>query len=312
MIQIIIITVMWFVGTSLSAEESVEVVGHPNLLVEQDYYLEPTWSPNEAYIAFSSANYSGITIFELSTREIKTLTEEPSSGFWKKWSPDSQHILSLGAKYNNRRRTNRLSVWDIWRDKRMTIIDYTIGSIPKFDWANNQLVTLVDKHRIKYYDIESSKYFHNPSQSVDPFYYFLNNNIYSVDNLRSEPQIIFSQQGEIIDMVVSPNRLLICYEVLGGNLWISHIDGSIPIDLGIGSHPSWSPDNSKVVYMVAKDDGYTITSSELFVVNSDGSNKINITNTNDLMEMNPDWSPFGKYIVYNTYTDGDIYTIEVR
>jgi Tol biopolymer transport system component len=46
-------------------------------------------------------------------------------------------------------------------------------------------------------------------------------------------------------------------------------------------------------------------------MNSDGSNKKNITNTEIAREANPDWSPDGSLIVYENYVnpDSEIFTI---
>lgn len=61
--------------------------------------------------------------------------------------------------------------------------------------------------------------------------------------------------------------------------------------------PAWSPDGTKIVYY---------SDGELWSMNADGGNKLNLTNTVGITESNPTWSPGGK-IAYER--DGQIWTM---
>ena len=63
--------------------------------------------------------------------------------------------------------------------------------------------------------------------------------------------------------------------------------------------------------MVDKDDGYKVTSSEIFVASADGKNKYQITNTSNVSEMYPNWSQSGLKLTFNS-TDGEIFIAELR
>ena len=63
--------------------------------------------------------------------------------------------------------------------------------------------------------------------------------------------------------------------------------------------------------MVDKDDGYRVTSSDIYVVSADGKNKFAITNTSDISEMYPSWSQSGKELVFNS-TEGEIFIAELN
>jgi len=74
--------------------------------------------------------------------------------------------------------------------------------------------------------------------------------------------------------------------------------GNILVDLGKKCHaPKFSPDGKWVVYMRDFDNGSNYTDSEIWVVSSDGQNRIQLTDTKNVIEMYPEWSADGKNIV---------------
>ena len=64
--------------------------------------------------------------------------------------------------------------------------------------------------------------------------------------------------------------------------------GQTPIAGGDFSafHPSWSPDGTKIVY--------SFSAVDIYVMNSDGGNRINLTNSQELGERHPSWSVTNK------------------
>ena len=71
---------------------------------------------------------------------------------------------------------------------------------------------------------------------------------------------------------------------------------------GCQYYPRWSPDGSKIVYMesVPGDNN----PQELWVVNADGSGKMQITNgsNNPMTARTPSWSPDGTQIAFSRWT----------
>lgn len=310
--QTLKIVFLWCIGSLLIADEAAIVIGESQLLTGNKYYTKPEWSPDGKYISLSTNNYAGIYLWEASTGKLVVVTKELSAGYWKEWSPDSKYISTIVSFYENKRRSNAIRIWNVDNQQHKIIKDFTIGRLPILKWVSEKTVLLLTQEEQNFYNTDTHQLTSNPIQRINPTHYFIGKDIYYFLHDQNTPLVISSQSGEKIDLTASPNREFICYEVLGGNLWISNSDGSAQTDLGVGSHPSWGPGSDKIVYMVTEDDGYTITSSELYVVNRDGSGRINITNTEDRIEMHPNWSPDGKQIIYNTYDDGHIYSIEVK
>lgn len=69
--------------------------------------------------------------------------------------------------------------------------------------------------------------------------------------------------------------------------------------------PVWSPDGSRIAFERQIDDG----SSDIFIVNLDGSGEINVTNSLE-SERNPTWSPDGTKIAFEA-RDSDGQAIDV-
>ncbi len=72
------------------------------------------------------------------------------------------------------------------------------------------------------------------------------------------------------------------------------------IILSEGRTGNWSPDSKKIVYFVTEEDGHYVLASEIYLINVDGSGKIQLTDTPDKLEHDPVWSPDGTKIAYWT------------
>jgi TolB protein len=71
------------------------------------------------------------------------------------------------------------------------------------------------------------------------------------------------------------------------------------IEAGLGVHPSWSPDGKKMMFVSSR----AGTDSDIYTMNVDGSELIQVTNTDDYSEWVPRWSPDGRKIVsYGDYS----------
>jgi Tol biopolymer transport system component len=75
-------------------------------------------------------------------------------------------------------------------------------------------------------------------------------------------------------------------------------------ELSYEGQPSWSPDGSKIAFVYVKDEGDGYSNYHIYVMNADGSNWVQLTDTNITWNnLKPDWSPDGTKILFTG--DGD-------
>ena len=99
-------------------------------------------------------------------------------------------------------------------------------------------------------------------------------------------------------------------EIHRGEIYVMNADGSNPINLtqsvkrpeGVSS---WSPDGKQIAFTSAELlNKKTLANSDIFVMEADGANPINITN-HDALDQTPDWSPGGNQIAFSSNRDGN-------
>ncbi len=88
----------------------------------------------------------------------------------------------------------------------------------------------------------------------------------------------------------------------------SEMDNSALVisDKAYDTYPSWSPDGTKIAFTSHRDGNW-----EIYVMDADGSNPINITNNDGYYNL-PSWSPDGTQIAFTSHRDGnyEIYVMD--
>ena len=86
----------------------------------------------------------------------------------------------------------------------------------------------------------------------------------------------------------------------GSDIFVMAPDGSgvrrVAGHRGVDEYPDWSPDGKRLVFSGAITPG---SDQDIYVVDVDGSQEINLTGTPDGNENQPAWSPDGQTIVFN-------------
>ncbi|PKO15178.1 hypothetical protein CVU37_13440 [candidate division BRC1 bacterium HGW-BRC1-1] len=110
--------------------------------------------------------------------------------------------------------------------------------------------------------------------------------------------------------VVSPDGQHIVYNGVSTGLFIKRTDGEgLAVSLGEGYSPSWLPDGSGIVYNISVDDGHSMMASDLYMASVDGTVVSNLTNSPEIIELNPVVSPGGGEVSYEV--DGVVWVSQL-
>ena len=90
---------------------------------------------------------------------------------------------------------------------------------------------------------------------------------------------------------------------------VLHCDPGGAVSLGEGYSPSWLPDGSGVVYNLSVDDGHNLIASDLYLASVDGKEISNLTNSPEVIELNPSVSPGGGEVAYEV--DGVVWVSQL-
>ena len=120
-------------------------------------------------------------------------------------------------------------------------------------------------------------------------------------------------------LVFDSNRLFATPALNTADLFVMDWDGDNVAYLTRGSSATWSPDGKTIAYhrsasgtgaYIRADPGSATIDSEIFVINVDDAAKgigmpVNLTNTVDWIDDDPDWSPDGSRILYTRHAVTD-------
>lgn len=301
-----------FISNSALAQPAPD--GEPRVLIslEGTDLTSPVWSPDGSKIAFTSARQQGLWVADANGSEIEQITDQ-SAGYGFSWSMDSQSILTRVSEYQDKRRKLAVKIFHTDGSQATQITDFRddMPTLPK--WANyDQNVVLISDNDIESFDSGKEISSQQKSQVTKPFYVLKSNQIAKgkIPNNSTEDISPF-EDAQYLNLEVSPDGKKLAFEVYGGNLYVMNIDGTNLMDLGRASRAKWSPDSEYLVAMVAEDDGHNYTRSDLYALSINGDERINLTASSDIIAMNPDWSPQGNKIAFDSPDSGNIYIMNI-
>jgi Tol biopolymer transport system component len=291
------------------ATQPVKLIGG-----DGEVYMRPVWSPTSGWIAFTTIGYQGLWIINSESLEIKKLSDEQGSGFGFSWSNNFEAIVCRTTDYEGRKPYNQLKIFDVENDQAWTVTDgkQRFRGLPRWS-IDDQQVYIMGNRNIPIFESNLKISAPKATPGNKRMVYLRSDKIVVEAFDHGTKEIFKPVNGKgLINLAISPDGSKLAFEVYGGNMYVMNVDGSGLTDLGIGYRPQWSPDGEYLAYIITEDDGYRFTRSDIYTIKIDGSDKTNLTNTIDVLEMNPTWSPEGNHIAFDTYNEGSIYIVKIE
>ena len=256
-------------------------------ITSENYYAAPVWSPDGNSILVTEAGYKGLYLIDVSNNKVRKLNDIQGAGYNAVWSLDSKQIYFRNKKENQ----------DYSSKLEVNSIDVNSGKISIHPEINPDglLSYFMAKDTISPIVYTNTKTLLIEAQTFD----------------KSKTWVITKDPGQYYQAILSPDRTKIVLHNRG-EMFVYSVDGSGLISsLGRGIACSWSSDSKQILYFLGEDDGHFKTGSELYLCSSDGLNKWKLTNTPDVYEMFPSWSPDNKKIVYSDDKSGKIFIADL-
>ena len=300
----ILLTNSFIIGQSISVI-NVEELTNPNM---GEFYF-PKFSNDNNKVFFTQANYKGIYFFNYKDNSITKLTDDDGAGYEFVIDPNNNSIYYRTDKYINGRKYSSIKACNL-----QTLIvkvleaDKRDVSTPKLSGGGNVFYTVQ-----KYLRIFESKSLKKKSIKLTSTSVIVQIENSKIVLYQGERKKILAPlgSGNYIWPSLSPDKTKLLFTFAGKGTYISDLNGKILVKLGYANYPRWSPDGKWISYMVDKDNGLNVISSEIYAVSADGNLKFKLTDTNDIYEMYPEWSSDGSEIAVNTY-DGRILLLKLK
>lgn len=267
----------------------------------------PVFSPDGSGIFYTGESFKGICFVDLNSGAQKTITEDQGAGYGFKVGAEGKYVYYRSDRYINGRKFSSLFENKLSKGISVEIVKNKRDlSVPLAEINGSLVYSLMKQVRTFTNPGQSSR---NSIQTIKPFAYIDNCtiNLYDNGNVKNLEPL---GQGNYIWPSVSPDGTKLLFTVAGKGTYVSDLNGKILAELGYANYPSWSPDGKWIAYMVDKDDGMSVTSSDIYAASADGKTKVKLTSTDKIHEMYPSWGPDGKSIVCNSY-DGRIFILKL-
>lgn len=247
--------------------------------------MAPVWSPDGSMIAATGDNYTGIVIARADGSQLRTLTTDAGAGYKMVWDGNDQ-IVGRTNVTRNGLVLHELRSWNVANGKSEVLVPLS---------RNAQAPTLraagLRKSSVNIYEQMMAR----PAE------------------VAGEVAALAQFKGQIIiNPAVSADGRRIAFQVPGKGMWTINADGTGLKSLGMGSHPSWLPDNATIVYTIVKDNGEQFTASTLMALNIDKNISVTLSADATFMPMTPAVSPDGTKVAVENAVDNAIYVLTLN
>ncbi|MFH1436582.1 MAG: hypothetical protein ABIJ56_12795 [Pseudomonadota bacterium] len=291
---------------------------------DSGYYMSPRWSPDGTRVAATTADFKGIAVIDPDTRGMQVVTDEAGAGFKFAWSPGGRKIVYLAqgpAAGGSVTSLVRLDLHSM-EEKVLLRLAGDMG-FPVYS-ADGKAVFLTVGRRLVRIDEELGHVFEITPEvdartvqvaEADGTAVFDEGGRVIAASLEKneERRVLFSGEGFFSPILSADAGMLIVYESRGpeGHIWVYDMRQREKRDLGVGYGGVFHPGGDWIVFELSRDDGHTFLEGDIWIMRPDGSAKTRLTDTRDVIEMYPAFSPDGRRLAYTDQATGRIFVADM-
>lgn len=281
-------------GATLLQAQSVKVTNKSELKLSGAY---PVLSQQGDALLISSSNYKGLNYYDLKSNTHFIVTEDQGAGY----NPviNNGQVLFQSNQFENGRKFNAIKAFDIQNRVTSEILPYSRES-RQLSSSDGKVQLTSDSKPMK-----AIRNFTVSQRSVitkDGKIILING------NEQKDLNPVKEARNGYLWVSLSPKGDKILFTAAGLNTYIMDLNGKILSDLGRVEAPEWYNENW-IVGMLTKDDGHTITASDIRMVSSDGKEVIRISDTTEIA-MYPSAAGQAGKVAYAT-ADGKVFILDL-
>ena len=296
------------IGAFTLQAQQFEVVKTQQIRVAGAHF-HPQFMPNGQSLLVTSETFDGLGVIDLTTGKYKQLTTMQGAGYMPAVQNDGKTVVYRTSDFL----TQKISLYAINTENlKSRQIGSMLDHVNRLNvvagdiyYAQNGIVKrsqILPKNQIRRTATQEANIYVTEEDLKVVLY---KNGVRTVVDPLSTPY----DDVNYCWSSLSPDKKRILF-VGGNNAYTCNLDGSNLVELGKLHAPVWR-DNNHVVGMDDEDDGHRFTKSEIIIMNSNGSNRQQLTIPSNDIKMYPTVSKDGRKIAYHT-TDGRIFLMTIK
>ena len=300
----------------ISAQQLKEgrLEGVKQLTNDNARYENPQWSPDGRYIAFTNYGYDNLYVMNADGSAQHRVSDKKGIGFRFQWSIDSREILGTDISRNlvAGKQVRRQAAWAFSLGGKAERLTQDVARMTPAAWryttAGVKKVMSLDAPAVERNEHVATAFVKRAASKANNTSFICDPEGLWVVDAQGNKKLI--NAGPSFCPALSPDGTRVVFNHVN-NVCVMNIDGTGKRVLDRVFNPCWVG-NAQVVYEQSTDDGHTYTSSDLYIIGVNGTNKKALTSTADRMEMCPAVSADGSKIVFTSYNDGQVYCATLK
>ncbi|MBW7887297.1 MAG: hypothetical protein H3C35_02920 [Bacteroidetes bacterium] len=285
---------------AVSAAAQIKIIHKEKISVpSSEQWFQAQYSPSGKDIYLTNSGYNGIWKYSGKNKTLTKITEDPGSGYNFVVSQNEQQIAYRRTfqEPNSLQRSQEVVIKNLSDKSERIVASGEDIQTPVFVADNVSVTNLRTKKTI----LPSVK----TSQPV-----VLGIEDQKISLLKKGKKEIFDplKNGRYIWPVLSPDGSQLAAVDMDRGAFIADVNGTNVRRLARCNAPSWTRSGKYVIGMNDIDDGHVIIGSDIIAVSADGKQRINLTETENGLELYPHCSPTENKIVVTT-SDGEVYVL---